>query len=172
VTRELDGFDAFVLARRRPLLRMAWLLTGDWHLAEDLVQTALLRCYPRWPRISRDNPDAYVRRAIVRVHASWWRRRWRSETPTAVLPDHAGISDGLDETDLRCSVAEVLATLPLRQRTTVVLRYFADMTEAQTAEAMGCTVGTVKSQNVKALARLRASGLLAADTKEISDASG
>lgn len=171
MAREADGFDAFVLARRRALLRMAWLLTGDWHLAEDLVQTALLRCYPRWSRISRDNPDAYVRRAMVTVHASWWRRRWRGETPTADLPDRPGIGHDVDVMDLRCSVAAALASLPLRQRMTVVLRYFADMTEAQTAEAMGCTVGTVKSQTVKALDSLRDSGLLAADRKEISDAS-
>jgi RNA polymerase sigma-70 factor (sigma-E family) len=169
VTREPDGFGAFVHARRRALLRTAWLLSGDWHLAEDLVQTALVRCYPRWARISADNPDAYVRRVIVSVHASWWRRRWRGETPTATLPDSAGTSDGYAELDQRRLVADALASLPPRQRATVVLRYFEDMTEAQTAAAMGCTVGTVKSQTVKALDRLRASGLFAQD-KEISDA--
>lgn len=172
--REPDSFEAFVIGRRRSLLRFAWMLTGDWHLADDLVQTALARCYPRWSRIGEDNPDAYVRKAIVSVHASWWRRRWRGETPTATMPDRPHVDDEIASAELRRTVTAALATLPARQRATVVLRYFEDLTETQTAHVMDCSLGTVKSQTAKALAHLRACGLLINDdspiTKEGSDA--
>ena len=172
--RDPDSFEAFVIGRRRSLLRLAWMLTGDWHLADDLVQTALARSYPHWSRIAHDNPDAYVRKAIVSVHASWWRRRWRGETPTATLPDRAILDDELASAELRSTVAAALATLPARQRATVVLRYFEDLTETQTAYLMGCSLGTVKSQTAKALAHLRGCGLLITDdtpiTREGSDA--
>lgn len=155
----MDGdFEAFVLARRRSLLRTAWLLTGDWERAEDLVQSALLRCYPHWGRIAAGDPDAYVRRALARLATSWWRRRWRGEVPTEVLPERAD-RDPYAQVDLRLAVLGALAQLPARQRAAVVLRYLDDLSEAQTAAALDCSVGTVKSQTAAALARLRAAGL-------------
>lgn len=158
-------FQAFVLARRRALLRTAWLLTGDWHTAEDLVQTALMRCYPQWPRIASDNPDAYIRKAIVNVHASSWRRRWHGERPTADLPDHPG-SDVYDAADSRRLLVAAIRRLPPRQRAVVVLRYYEDLSEAETAAALGCSVGTVKSQAAKALASLRAGGVELTGTEQ------
>jgi RNA polymerase sigma-70 factor (sigma-E family) len=153
-------FQDFVLARRRSLLRTAWLLTGDWHTAEDLVQTALVRCYPHWKRVAADNPDAYVRRAIINVHASSWRRRWRGEIPTATVADSATQTDQYADADERRILIAALQALPPRQRATVVLRFFDDLTETDTAMALGCSVGTVKSQTAKALAALRANGVL------------
>jgi RNA polymerase sigma-70 factor (sigma-E family) len=159
------AFQEFVLARRRALLRTAWLLTGDWHTAEDLVQTALMRCYPHWQRIASDNPDAYLRKAIVNAHASSWRRRWHGERPTADLPDLPG-SDEYDAADSRRLLIAVLRLLPARQRAVVVLRYYEDLTEADTAAALGCSVGTVKSQAAKALATLRARGIELTDAEQ------
>lgn len=149
-------FAAYVAARRRALLRAAWLLTSDWHLAEDLVQTALAKTYLAWRRI--DDHDAYVRRVLVTTYVTWWRRRWHGEEPTETLPETAAA--GLD-TDLRQQVYGVLRTLPRKQRAVVVLRYFEDLTEADTAAALGCSVGTVKSHHARAMARLRSSAALA-----------
>jgi RNA polymerase sigma-70 factor (sigma-E family) len=153
------GFDAFVLARRRSLLRTAWLLTGDWYAAEDLVQNALMRCYPKWRRISKGDPDAYVRRAVFNAHLSGWRRRWRGERPTAIVPDWTSATDEYAELDRRHDVAAALAELPRRQRAVVILRFYEDMTERQVAAALGCSVGTVKSQLARALVTLRANGV-------------
>ncbi|HVY10614.1 MAG TPA: SigE family RNA polymerase sigma factor [Mycobacteriales bacterium] len=158
-------FQDFVLARRRALLRTAWLLTGDWYAAEDLVQTALMRCYPHWRRISQDNPDAYVRKAIANAHTSLWRRRWRGEQPAAELPERAG-ADAYDVADSRRTLIAALNRLPARQRAAVVLRFYEDLSEAETATALGCSVGTVKSQTSKALAALRANGVLLTDSDD------
>src|SRR5215510_5321893 len=88
VDAEAEGFAQFVEARERALQRTAWLLTGDWALAEDLVQTALIRCWPRWQRIRRrDDPEIYVRKVMVNTWATWTRRRWRAERPTGAVPD-------------------------------------------------------------------------------------
>jgi RNA polymerase sigma-70 factor (sigma-E family) len=152
-----DGFAAFVASRRRVLLRSAWLLTGDWHLAEDLLQTALAKAYLAWRRV--DDPDAYVRRVLVTTYATWWRRRWNGERPTAVLPDRAA-ADTYPGVDLRHQVHAVLRDLPRRQRAVLVLRFFEDLSEAETAAALGCSVGTVKSQAARALSRLRSSTAL------------
>jgi RNA polymerase sigma-70 factor (sigma-E family) len=156
---EAADFQDYVLARRRSLLRTAWLLTGDWHAAEDLVQIALMRCYPRWSHVEPGSADAYVRRAMINVFTSSWRRLWRGEVSTAELPDSAApdVYAGIDQ---RRTVLMALAALPARQRATVVLRFFDDASEADTAVALGCSVGTVKSQTSKALAQLRSSGLL------------
>lgn len=154
---EPDGFRDFVVARQRALLRTAWLLTGDWQLAEDLVQTALAKTWPHWDRVSYDgNPEAYVRRVLVTTYATWWRRRWRNEIPTSELPELAASADAYTMADLRDALARLLPTLPRRQRAVLVLRYYDDLSEAQTAELLGCSVGTVKSQAWKALSRLRA----------------
>jgi RNA polymerase sigma-70 factor (sigma-E family) len=153
---EPDGFREFVAARSPALQRAAWLLTGNRETAQDLVQTALARTWPRWHRLERtENAEAYVRRVMVTTYATWWRRRWRGEVPTATLPDRPETADVFSEADLRATVQTALGTLPRRQRAVVVLRYFEDLTEAQTAQALGCSVGTVKSQSAKALARLR-----------------
>jgi RNA polymerase sigma-70 factor (sigma-E family) len=160
-------FDGFVVTRSAALMRTAWLLTGDWQLAEDLLQTALAKAYLAWHRIGPGREEAYVRRVLVTTYSTWWRRRWRGELPTEHLPDPAA-GDGarsLDvaaDTDLRIVVLAALAQLPRRQRATVVLRYYCDLSEAETAETLGCSVGTVKSQSAKGLARLRSSDLAAA----------
>jgi RNA polymerase sigma-70 factor (sigma-E family) len=155
-----DDFEDYVLDRRRSLLRMAWLLTGDWHAAEDLVQTALMRCCSRWDQLNAESADAYVRRVMVNVHSSGWRRRWRGEVATDPLPEQVSAGDDFAETDLRVAVIAALRRLGPRQRATIVLRFFDDLSEADTAAALGCSVGTVKSQTFKALAALRVSGVL------------
>jgi RNA polymerase sigma-70 factor (sigma-E family) len=152
-------FDAFVAGRGPALQRTAYLLTGDWALAEDLLQTALARAYPRWSRIVRDDAEAYVRKVIVNTWSSWWRRKWRGETPTAELTDGPA-ADLYDEADRRDAVRTALRSLPPGQRAVVVLRFHEDMTEAQVAALLGVSVGTVKSQTAKALVKLRTDAAL------------
>ena len=157
---EPDGFREFVTARSAALLQSAWLLTGQQASAQDLLQTALAKTYARWTRIERqDAAEAYVRRVMVSTFISWNRRRWNGEEPTGELPERAAAFDAYAAVELRADVARVLDTLPRRQRAVVVLRYFDDLTEAQVAKAMNCSIGTVKSQSSKALTKLRASGL-------------
>jgi RNA polymerase sigma-70 factor (sigma-E family) len=139
-------------------LRPAYLLTHDHALAEDLVQTALAKAWPAWSRIQGE-PDPYVRKVLVNTFASWWRRRWNGERPTEVLPEVAAVDHG-EAVATRAGLVDALARLPRRQRAVVVLRYFEDLTEAQTADVLGITVGTVKSQTSKALAALRVSPAL------------
>jgi RNA polymerase sigma-70 factor (sigma-E family) len=148
-------FDAFVAARGDALWRSAWLLTGDAHLAEDLVQTALAKTYLSWDRLrDRGAIDAYVRRIIVNENTSMWRRAWkRNERSTDQLPD-AGTHD--PDTDSRDAMWRVVQTLPPKQRAAVVLRYYEDLSEADTAQVLGCSVGNVKSQTSRAVASLRA----------------
>ncbi len=157
-TRGVPAFEEYVAARSAALWRSAWLLTGDRHRAEDLVQTALMKCWRRWDRI--DDPgavEAYVRRTMVTTYTDWWRRRWNGELPTDDLPERvdAGADPGL-----RRDVLVALAALPRGQRAVVVLRFYDDLTEEQTAAALGVSVGTVKSQTSRALCALRTSGLL------------
>jgi RNA polymerase sigma-70 factor (sigma-E family) len=149
-------FDEFVAARSRALLRTAYLLTHDHALAEDLLQTALAKAWFAWRRID-GNPEPYVRRILVNTYASWWRRKWNGEHPTDELPERATADPGAEPTDLW----QAMERLPRRQRAVVVLRYFEDLTEAQTADVLGCSVGTVKSQASKALAKLRIDPALA-----------
>ena len=152
---EVEGFAQFVEVRRRQLLRTAWLLTGDWALAEDLVQTALARSWPRWERIRRrDDPEFYVRRVMVNTWASWSRRRWRGERPSATVPDGRAPGDLAAEVSVRLAVRAALRSLTARQRAVLVLRVFDDLTEAQVAHVLGCSVGTVKSTMARAAARL------------------
>jgi RNA polymerase sigma-70 factor (sigma-E family) len=150
------GFEQFVAARGPRLLRVAWLLTGDAHLAEDLLQTVLARVWPKWDRIEHENPEAYVRKALVHAHASWWRRKWRGEVPHGDdLPDRAATADPFADVDLEQALAAAVRALPVRQRAVVVLRYFEDLSVAEAAEVLGCSEGTVKSQASKALRSLR-----------------
>lgn len=158
------SFDEYVAARGQDLLRTAWLLTGDHQRAEDLVQTALAKVWPHWARVSHDRdsrPDAYVRRVMLTTYIAWWRRRWNAERPTESLPEEPGAGLAREElVDLRRDLLAALATLPRGQRAAVVLRYFEDLSEAQVAELLGCSVGTVKSQCARAFATLRRSPLL------------
>lgn len=160
-------FDAFVVARSQALLRTAYLLTHDEGRAEDLLQTALTKAWFAWRRIDGP-PEAYVRRVLVTTSASWWRRRWNRETPTEVLPERAttdSIGGGpTGEQDLW----NALGHLPPRQRAVVVLRYLEDRTEVETARLLDCSVGTVKSQCAKALAKLRLDATLEPRTNERS----
>jgi RNA polymerase sigma-70 factor (sigma-E family) len=150
---EKPEFDDFVAARSTALLRTAYLLTHDHALAEDLLQTALTKSWFAWGRIS-GSPEAYVRKVLVNTFATSWRRRWNGELATAELPER-GTDDTADAVTTEHDLWAAMARLPRRQRAVVVLRYFEDLTEVQTADALGCSVGTVKSQASKALAKLR-----------------
>ena len=153
-----DDFSAFVSERSQPLLRTAYLLTRDWALAEDLLQTALTKAWFAWSRIDT-SPEAYVRKILVNAFLSWRRRRWVGEEPWADPPDRPGV-DPYGAVDDRSAIWQLLGRLPARQRAVVVLRYYEDLSEAQAAELLGCSVGTVKSQASKALAKLRIDPLL------------
>jgi RNA polymerase sigma-70 factor (sigma-E family) len=148
-------FDEFVVSRSSRLLRTAYLLAGDWALAEDLLQASLVKAWFAWRRIE-GNPEPYVRKVMVNTYASWWRRRWNGEHPVATVPE-AGHSPTHPQAalDARDEVWRSLGRLPKRQRAVLVLRYFEDLSEKETAEVMGCSIGTVKSQTAKALAKLR-----------------
>ncbi len=159
------GLDEFLAARSASLLRVGYALTGDWQRAEDLVQTALVSCLGRWDRI--EEPEAYLRQVMVRAHLGWRRRRWSGETPSAHPPDAASAGgSALLGVELRGAVMAALATLPRRQRAVVVLRYYLDLSEAATADLLGVSSGTVKSQASKGLTALRAAPALTALLEE------
>jgi RNA polymerase sigma-70 factor (sigma-E family) len=145
----VDEFEAFVATRSARLLRTAFLLTRDHGKAEDLLQTALAKTWLAWSRI--EEPDAYVRKVLVNTYATWWQRRWRDERPSDDLPDEGYTADATAGQDLWTA----LGRLPRGQRAVLVLRYFDDLTETEAARLLGCSVGTVKSQTAKALAKLR-----------------
>jgi RNA polymerase sigma-70 factor (sigma-E family) len=153
VTEERDeSFRRFVVEQRRSLLRSAYLLTGDRGHAEDLVQTALLKSYRHWDRVAgRGEPTAYVHRVLVTTSTSWWRRLSATEQIIASVPDRAA-DPGWERDD---ELMRALRELPPRMRAVVVLRFYEDLSEAQTAEVLGCSVGTVKTQTFRAMARLR-----------------
>jgi RNA polymerase sigma-70 factor (sigma-E family) len=149
------GFRDYVTARSRSLLRTAYLLTGNRADAEDLVQSALAKTYLAWDRIEdRGALDGYVRRAMVNTHISWWRRRRLEEYPTDEVPDQA-VADHSVTSDLQDTLRRAVDRLPQRMRAAVVLRYFEDMTEAEVADALGVSLGTVKSTVSRAVAKLR-----------------
>jgi RNA polymerase sigma-70 factor (sigma-E family) len=150
ITDDRAGFDAFVHARSAALSRTAYLLTGDHHLAQDLVQAALLQAAKHWGRI-HTSPEAYVRRAMYHQNISWWRRRRFAET---ALESYDAPAPAADPT-LRLSLEQALRRLTPRQRTVLVLRYFEDLTEVQTAAELGISSGAVKSMSRQALQRLR-----------------
>ena len=147
-------FAAFVRANERSLLRLAWLLMADRHAAEDLVQTALEKTMPKWTSIRQDDPMAYVHRVMVNTRTSWWRRHRGRESVTSDVTD-VGVDDATDAFGERDRLATALRSLTEGQRKVVVLRHYEDMSEAQVAALLGCSTGTVKSQNSRALARLR-----------------
>lgn len=146
-------FEDFVGSRAGTLRRTAYLLTQDHHLAEDLIQTVLAKAWRKWKHV-RGNPEAYVHKMLVNEYISWTRRRWTGERPTEFLPEHRG-DDATEAIGSRFDLWQAVGQLPKRQRATLVLRFYEDLSEAQTAQIMGCSIGTVKSQTNKALARLR-----------------
>jgi RNA polymerase sigma-70 factor (sigma-E family) len=150
-------FEEYFRGRAPALLRTAYLLTGDRHLAEDLVQDALARTHRAWRRLRDvDHADAYVRRAMYHLQISVWRRRRVAELLPGQLPE--GYSTGTDHASTavqRLALRQALLALPVRQRTAVVLRFLEDRSEADTAEIMNCSVGAIKSHTSRGLARLR-----------------
>jgi RNA polymerase sigma-70 factor (sigma-E family) len=150
-----EDFTEFVHGRSDRLLRLAFLLTQDWAKAEDLLQSALTKAWVAWGRITDGDPEAYVRKIMVTTHVSWWRRHWKAEKPTGTLPDRASEVDAMSMADERDAMWRALSRLPPRQRAVVVLRYFEDLPPAEVAELLGCSVGTVKSQSFRGLAKLR-----------------
>ncbi|GAA4822973.1 SigE family RNA polymerase sigma factor [Nocardioides caeni] len=154
--RDRAGFTEFVAARSGALHRAAYLMVGDVGLAQDLVQEALTKTYVAWPRLRRlESAEAYTRKAITTTALTWFRKRnWNTERATGTVPER--IAGGHEEAvSTRHALLAALDQLPPRQRAVVVLRYYEDLTERQTAELLGCAVGTVKSQSSAALARLR-----------------
>jgi len=151
-----EAFENYVRARGQRLIRTAYLLTGDHQIAQDIVQNALASALASWRRVKEvSNLDAYMYAALVNARSRWWRRRWHAEVPSEYVPEPAPRPDER-RYELYDQMLTVLRTLPERQRAAVVLRYYEDLTEAQTAELLGCTVGTVKSQTARGLAKLRA----------------
>jgi RNA polymerase sigma-70 factor (sigma-E family) len=152
-----EEFTAFVDAHARNLQGCAWLLTGDWSSAEDLAQTALAKTWTRWANLREpDAAPAYVRRMMYRIFLGWRRRRWLAEVSTGWLPEESGAVDGYEQVDAHGDLVRLVKRLPPGQRAVLVLRYFEDLTEQATADVLGCSVGTVKSQHARALAALRA----------------
>ena len=150
-----EEFREFVAARSAALLRTAYLLAGDWATAEDLLQTALTKTYLAWKRLGEiEAVEPYARRVLINTATSWWRRRWHGERPTEVLPERAA-PDQIEEQLERDRLWRHVRTLPARQRAVLVLRFYEDMSEAQTAAMLNISPGTVKSQTSRALTTLR-----------------
>ncbi|MEV8371159.1 SigE family RNA polymerase sigma factor [Kribbella sp. NPDC056861] len=163
------GFEEFATSRHHALYRYAYLLAGERGLADDLVQEALTKTYVAWRKL-RDpaNAEAYTRKAITSIAITWWRRKsWHSEQPRDDVPEQPAVPE---DATARLWLWEELKQLPPRQRAAVVLRYYEDLTEAQTAEVLDCSIGTVKSQVSDALKKLRAR--LGADAHLIMDKAG
>jgi RNA polymerase sigma-70 factor (sigma-E family) len=162
VDAQVSEFDSFVRTRTPALLRAAYLLTGDQHLAEDLVQSALARTHRSWRRLhDTGNAEAYTRKIMYHLQVAWWRRRRVAESMSGELPEPRNRGgdpnqDHAQQTALRLSLRAALLKLSTKQRAVLVLRFFEDRTEAEAAELLGVTVGTVKSQTARALLRLRA----------------
>ncbi|MGV9269642.1 SigE family RNA polymerase sigma factor [Kitasatospora sp. NPDC003701] len=156
-------FEGFAATRWRRLVRTAYLLTGDHHEAEDVVQATFAKVFRNWSRISRlEEPDAYVHRALVNNNLSRHRRRRVRQLLVPVLPDRASTaSGGHRDVEERSALLQALAELPPRQRAVVVLRYWEDMSEGQVAEVLACSQGNVKSQASRGLAKLRGHPALA-----------
>jgi len=159
--RDREQFEEFMTSRWPALVRLAFGLTGDRWLAEDLAQTALASAYASWWRVRRaDDPDAYVRRILINASKRRLHRHRVSEQPAATAPEVA-VSDPTASVDERSTLLGALLELPPRQRAVVVLRYWEDLTDAQAGALLGCSASTVRSQAARALAKLRASGALA-----------
>jgi len=159
VRSDVEGYREFVTSRMDGWRRTAYLLCGDWHTADDLVSTALIQLFRHWPRVSMmDSPDGYARRVLLRALLNERRRPWRRERTAGRVPEElsqASPAPGPDAVDDRLAILALLAELPARRRAVLVLRFFCDLSVEQTAEALGCTPGTVKSQTARALEALR-----------------
>jgi RNA polymerase sigma-70 factor (sigma-E family) len=150
------AFDDFVLARGASLIRFGYVLTGDHHLAEDIVQEVLARMHRRWSRIDElEQPEAYIRKAIVREYLSWRRRRSSTETATAVDALVGSVPDTSHQHAMRDELWRLLATLPRAQRAVLVLRFFEDLPDSRIAQVLGCSETTVRVHASRGLARLR-----------------
>jgi RNA polymerase sigma-70 factor (sigma-E family) len=150
-----EDFREFVAHRSSALLRTAYLLAGDWATAEDLLQITLTKTFLAWKRLGHiEAVEPYARRVLVNTATSWWRRRWHGERPTEVLPESPA-ADQLEESLERDALWRHVRALPNRQRAVLVLRFYEDRSEAETARLLGVSVGTVKSQASRALATLR-----------------
>ena len=155
-TGHLEGFDAFVQVRGRALLRFAYVLSGDAHLAEDLVQEVLARMHRRWDRVTTmQHTEAYVRTAIVRQFVSWRRRRSATEAVRAEVPEPPGAVEPQLGVLARDEMWRRLAGLPPAQRAVLVLRFYCDLPDDEIAAHLGCGRSTVRSQAARALARMR-----------------
>src|SRR4051794_4712555 len=151
-----EAFRDFVAGRWPALLRTAFLLTGDEHRAEDLLQTSLAKLWLAWGRVGAEHPEAYVRRILTTTSTSWWRRRWQGERPMShAMPERAAAGDFTDRVADNDALITALRALTARQRAVVVLRYAEDLPEAEVAQALGISVGTVKTLASRGLARLR-----------------
>jgi RNA polymerase sigma-70 factor (sigma-E family) len=149
-----QDFAEFVAARSKQLIRLAYVLTGDQHSAEDLLQNALIKAAAHWGRI-HTAPEAYVRRIMYREQVSWLRRRSRRpETAMAQVPERPA-GDQAVNVETRLTLQDAVRALPPRRRAVLVLRYLEDLPESQVAEILGCSVGTVRSQTHKAVTQLR-----------------
>jgi RNA polymerase sigma-70 factor (sigma-E family) len=150
-------FAAWMTARQPALLRTAYLLTGDHHGAEDLVATTLAKVYLSWDKVHRREViDGYARRVLINENNSIWRRAWKKrEVSSDAIPERVTVRDSYDEGQ-GSALWDFVQTLPKKQRAVVVLRYYEELSEAETADVLGISVGTVKSQASRALATLRA----------------
>ena len=150
-----EEFREFARDRAWPLQQSAYLLCGDWHSAQDVVQETLIKAYRHWPRVKRaGNPDAYVRGILLNEVRDRWRRPEKA-VPVERFTAEPAVSDASDDIARRDRLLQALLEFPLQQRMTVVLRYLEDMTQVETANLLGCSEGTVKSQSSRALATLR-----------------
>ena len=152
----MTGFDDFVQTRGQALLRFAYVLSGDAHLAEDLVQEVLARLHRRWARIiAMEHAEAYVRTAIARQYLSWRRRRSAGEAILAEVPEPAAVAEPQQRVLARDQMWRLLAGLPRAQRAVLVLRFYCDLPDDEIAALLGCGESTVRSQAARALARMR-----------------
>jgi RNA polymerase sigma-70 factor (sigma-E family) len=149
-------FGEFVAGRTPSLIRLAYLLAGNQHAAEDLLQTALTRTAARWDQLRNEDPEAYVRTVMYREQISLWRRWGRRREVATQAPPERGYADPSAHSDLRLSMREALLRLPPDQRAVLVLRYYEDLSETQVAQILDCSIGTVRSRTHRAVSRLRA----------------
>jgi RNA polymerase sigma-70 factor (sigma-E family) len=156
VATDVEGYRAYVTGRLPALRRVAYLLCGDWHTADDVLSAALVRLLLHWPKVSAaDNVDGYVRQVLVRAMLNERRRPWHRERPRDAVPEPPPVAPGTDAVDDRVSLLALLDELPPRRRAVVVLRYCCDLSVEETARELGCSTGTVKSQAARALDTLR-----------------
>lgn len=157
MAKDIDGYREFVVSRMDGLRRTAYLLSGDWHTADDLVSSALGKLFRSWKRVSAmQNPDAYLRKILLRVWLDERRRPWRREYAREQVPESSAPYSDLDKVIDRITLLNLLAELSPRRRAVLVLRYFCDLSVEDAAAALGCAPGTVKSQTARALETLRA----------------